>query len=292
VSQPCETGAWNDRPWADAPAERLAIAGSGAVACGLAACAAARGCEVVLWARSSPSANRATEAVASTCERLGSADSAGRVRIERALEALREGSLAVEAVSEDEVLKREVLGSLGGLLADDAIIATTTSSLRISTLAEACGRPARFLGLHVFNPVHRMPLVEICLPPGADSDARARAIAFCSAIGKTAVEVPDETGFVVNRLLFPYLFDAVRLLERTGLEPEQIDTCMKLGASHPMGPLELLDLIGLDVAAAIGEAIHAQSGEPGHRPPERVRELLGEGKLGQKSGAGFYRYES
>ena len=105
---------------------------------------------------------------------------------------------------------------------------------------------------------------------------RARATAFCEAIGKTPVEVPDEPGFVVNRLLFPYLFDAVRLLERTGMEPEQVDACMKLGASHPMGPLELLDLVGIDVADAIGEALHADTGDPAHRPPGRIKELVGE----------------
>ena len=102
--------------------------------------------------------------------------------------------------------------------------------------------------------------------------------------------MPDEPGFVVNRLLFPYLFDAVRLLERTGMEPAQIDACMKLGASHPMGPLELLDLVGLDVADAIGEALHADTGDPAHRPPGRIKELVGEGRLGRKSGAGFYDY--
>ena len=135
-----------------------------------------------------------------------------------------------------------------------------------------------------------MPLVELCFPAEAEADTRSRANAFCAAIGKTAVEVPDEAGFVVNRLLFPYLFDAVRLLERTGLEPAEIDACMKLGASHPMGPLELLDLVGLDVAESIGEALYADSGEPGHRPPGRIKSLVREGRLGRKSGAGFHEY--
>jgi 3-hydroxyacyl-CoA dehydrogenase len=102
--------------------------------------------------------------------------------------------------------------------------------------------------------------------------------------------VPDEPGFVVNRLLFPYLFDAVRLLERTGLEPEAIDACMKMGASHPMGPLELLDLVGIDVAEAIGEALHADTGDASHSPPGRIKQLVREGRLGRKSGAGFYSY--
>jgi len=135
-----------------------------------------------------------------------------------------------------------------------------------------------------------MSLVELCFPDEAHEGVRARANAFCDAIGKTPVEVPDEPGFVVNRLLFPYLFDAVRLLERTGLEPEQVDACMKLGASHPMGPLELLDLVGIDVAEAIGEALHADTSDPSHRPPGRIKELVANGRLGKKSGWGFYSY--
>jgi 3-hydroxyacyl-CoA dehydrogenase len=193
-------------------------------------------------------------------------------------------------VLEEEDVKHQVLRSLGAKLADRSLIATTTSSLAISGLAQASARPSRFFGLHVFNPVHRMPLVELCFPADAEGETRARAAAFCAAIGKTAIEVPDEPGFVVNRLLFPYLFDAVRLLERTGLEPEQVDACMKLGASHPMGPLELLDLVGVDVAEAIGEALYADTGDAAHRPPGRIKRLVREGKLGRKSGTGFYTY--
>ena len=142
----------------------------------------------------------------------------------------------------------------------------------------------------MFNPVAKMKLVELCFPPGAGDAVSERATAFCEAIGKIAVEVPDEPGFVVNRLLFPYLFDAVRLLERTGMEPAQVDACMKLGASHPMGPLQLLDLIGIDVAEAIGEALHEDTGDQAHRPPGRVKELVARGRLGRKTGAGFYEY--
>jgi 3-hydroxybutyryl-CoA dehydrogenase len=137
-----------------------------------------------------------------------------------------------------------------------------------------------------------MKLVELCFPRDAEEPVRARATAFCKAIGKTPVEVPDEPGFVVNRLLFPYLFDAVRLLERTGMEPDQVDSCMKLGASHPMGPLQLLDLVGIDVAEAIGEALYGDTGDPAHRPPGRVKELVALGRLGRKSGAGFYEYRA
>jgi 3-hydroxyacyl-CoA dehydrogenase len=128
-----------------------------------------------------------------------------------------------------------------------------------------------------------MKLVELSFPDEATTQTRDRLKTLCDELGKTAVEVPDAPGFVVNKLLFPYLFDAVRLLERDGLEPLAIDTCMKLGAGHPMGPLALLDYVGLDVSAAIGESIGAEV-------PKRMQELIEQGKLGKKSGAGFYDY--
>jgi 3-hydroxybutyryl-CoA dehydrogenase len=286
-----KTGSKDDRAPAASSDELLGIAGSGTIACGLAACAAGPCRQVLIWARSEESAARAREQLAAACEKLGREDVAGRVEIVGKLRDLSEVTLAIEAVSEEQAVKAEVLGSLGGMLGEGAVIATTTSSLRIEELARTSGRPGRFLGLHVFNPVERMELVELCFPPGAEADTKERAKAFCAAIGKTAVEVPDETGFVVNRLLFPYLFEAVRLLERTGLEPADIDTCMKLGASHPLGPLELLDLVGLDVADSIGEALHADSGESDHLAPQRIKSLVREGRLGRKSGAGFHSYE-
>ena len=275
MSQPAETR--EAEP--DSGPERLGIAGTGTIACGLAAAAAARGIEVTVWGRSDRSLARARDVLGD--EPVGTT---------RDLEALSGVTLAVEAVAEELDAKRAVLGSLASCLEGEALVATTTSSLSISVLALTSGLPDRFFGLHVFNPVHRMELVELCFPDEATSDTRERAAAFCAALGKTAIEVPDEPGFVVNRLLFPYLFDAVRLLERSGLEPEQIDACMKLGASHPMGPLELLDFVGLDVADAIGEALHADTSDPSHRPPGRLKSLVREGRLGRKTGHGFYEY--
>jgi 3-hydroxybutyryl-CoA dehydrogenase len=260
--------------------ERVGIAGSGTIARGLAGCVIASGGEVLLWARSSSSAQRARDEIAEE----------GRLTVTTDLEALSGRTFVVEAVAEDPDLKQGLLGSLRRVLSPEAVLSTTTSSLSVSQLATASGDPAHFFGLHVFNPVRRMSLVELCFPDETGAGVRARANAFCDAIGKTPVEVPDEPGFVVNRLLFPYLFDAVRLLERTGMEPAQVDACMKLGASHPMGPLELLDLVGIDVAEAIGEALHADTADPAHRPPGRVKELVASGWLGKKSGRGFYSY--
>ncbi len=135
-----------------------------------------------------------------------------------------------------------------------------------------------------------MELIELCVPSAAREGIAHRARAWCESFGKTVVEVPDEPAYVVNRLLFPYLFDAVRLMEQTGMKAEEVDRCMTLGAGYPMGPLALIDLVGVDVAVAIGEALYADSGEEHHRPPGRLTSLAAEGKLGRKSGEGFFRY--
>ena len=262
--------------------ERLGIAGSGAIACGLAAVAAQAG-PVVLWARSDDSAERADRNVRRWCEKL-EFNPNGDVRVTCDNGALTDASFVIEAIVEDPGAKCALMRELGAELPDDAILATTTSSLSISELAEASGRPDRFVGLHVFNPVPKMELIELAFPEAATEQTRERARALCEALGKTAVEVPDTAGFVVNRLLFPYLFEAVRLMERTGLEAEAIDTCMKLGAGHPLGPLALLDLVGLDVSAAIGRTIGADV-------PERIERMIEAGELGRKAGRGFYTYE-
>jgi 3-hydroxybutyryl-CoA dehydrogenase len=262
--------------------ERLAIVGSGAIACGLAATAAHHG-PVLLLARSEDSADRARQTVEKTLARLRADVDPEHVQIVTDREALAEAEFVVEAIVEDHDVKAGLLSELHGMLAPGAILASTTSSLSIERLAAESGRVERFVGLHVFNPVTRMQLVELIFPAAATAETRARALALCNAFEKTPVEVPDVPGFVVNRLLFPYLFSAVRLLEQTGMEPSDIDTCMRLGAGHPMGPLALLDLVGLDVSAAIGETI----GEP---VPERISQLIAEGALGRKSGRGFLTY--
>jgi 3-hydroxybutyryl-CoA dehydrogenase len=264
------------------PGKRLAIAGSGAIACGLAATAAHHG-PVLLLARSQSSAERARERVERTLAGLRAEVDPEHVRVVTEPAELATATFVVEAVVEDHDVKAALLAELDRLLSPTAILASTTSSLSVQELARASGRPERFVGLHVFNPVTKMKLVELVFPREATEDTRARALALCEAIEKTPVEVPDVPGFVVNRLLFPYLFAAVRLLEETGMEPAAVDTCMRLGAGHPMGPLALLDLVGLDVSEAIGETI-------GVPVPERLRELIAEGALGRKSGRGFHRY--
>jgi len=260
--------------------EQLGIAGSGAIATGLAACATKTNGHV-LWARSDASAQRATKAIAKACERLGEGYDPANVTVTTDLAALGDATFLVEAISEDTALKSELLGKLNEIAAEGAVLSTTTSSLSVTELARASGRPEKFLGLHVFNPVPRMKLVELAYPDATDSDTRERAAALCAALEKEAVEVPDLAGFVVNRLLFPYLFSAVDFMEQTGLPPASVDTCMQLGAAHPMGPIALLDYIGLDVSVAIGDAIEANV-------PQRLRDLCAEGTRGRKDGQGLY----
>jgi len=227
--------------------------------------------DTVLWARSEDSAARAR----------GLVDGAATVVTE--LDDLGDRTVVVEAVAEDFAVKTDLLGGLGVLLPADALVATTTSSLSVGELGQASARPERFAGLHLFNPVEKMKLVELAFPEAATLDTRAAFRDLCETLGKTAVDVPDIPGFVVNRLLFPFAFEAVRMMESSGLEPEAIDFCMKLGAGHPLGPLALLDFVGLDVSAAIGESIGAEV-------PARVRDLVAAGRLGRKSGSGFYEY--
>ncbi len=265
--------------------ERLGIVGAGTIACGLAVAAAQKG-DVLLWARSSGSAERAKGTVAKGCAKLenGAAD---RVRIVTDLDALQDATFLVEAIIEHHGRKSEMLADLGEMAlhaGNGAVIATTTSSLSIAELAQASGHPENFAALHVFNPVPRMKLVELAFPPQATEDTRTRTRALCEALDKTPVEVPDIPGFVVNRLLFPYLFSAVELLSQTGMAAEDIDACMTLGAGMPMGPLALLDFVGLDVSQAIGESI-------GVPVPAELRELAKDGSLGRKVGRGFYSYE-
>jgi 3-hydroxybutyryl-CoA dehydrogenase len=260
--------------------ERLGIAGSGAIGCGLAATVARHG-NVMLWARTTASAERARATVDTVCGRLSGAVNARHVQITTDLGELADATVLIEAVAEDAAVKSGVLAGLAALGDATAMLATTTSSLSVAALADASGAPERFVALHVFHPVPRMALVELAFPPQAAPIVRERAFALCESLGKHAVEVPDVPGFVVNRLLFPYLFSAVELHRQTGIAPADIDTCMTLGTGHPMGPLALLDFVGLDVAIAIGDEI-------GVAVPELLRTLVADGALGRKAGRGIY----
>jgi 3-hydroxybutyryl-CoA dehydrogenase len=267
---------------------RPGIAGSGTIACGLAACASTASA-VQLLARSDASAWKAEEQAHSLSAKVEGAD-AKRIKVTTEVGDLASCDVVVEAIVEELEPKVELLKGVAAA-APGADLATTTSSLSLAGIASGAGHPERTFGLHPFNPVVRMDLVELCIPEAASAEIGPRARNWCESIGKTVVEVPDEPGFVVNRLLFPYLFDAVRLMEQTGMKAEDVDSCMTLGANYPMGPLALLDLVGIDVAVAIGEALYADSQEEHHRPPGRLISLVDQGKLGRKSGAGFFDYD-
>ncbi|MBB5661419.1 3-hydroxyacyl-CoA dehydrogenase family protein [Brevundimonas halotolerans] len=260
--------------------ETLGIAGSGLIAAGLAACAA-RSPGHRLWARSEASAARVQEAIARHCDRLGAQYRPENVTITTRLDDLSASTFVVEAIAEDMAAKTDLLALLQRNLRPDAILVSTTSSLCIRTLAAASGDPSRFAGLHVFNPVPKMRLVEVAFGQEAAPETRRRTIDLCLWLGKEPVQVPAIPGYVVNSLLFPYLFHAVEFMHRHSMAPEMVDACMQMGAAHPMGPIALLDYVGLDVAVAIGDALDL-------RVPSTVRDLVAGGALGRKTRRGLY----
>ncbi len=205
--------------------------------------------------------------------------------------ALRGAGVVVEAVFETLPVKRQVWADIAGIVADDALLATNTSSLSVTEIAAGVPRPERFCGLHFFNPAPLLPLVEVVQAARTSDETAARAEMFVTRLGKTAVRCRDLPGFVVNRLLIPYLSDAVFALQEGVGTPETIDTAMKLGANMPLGPLALLDLVGLDVALAAAESLYREFGDPKFRVPPLLRQHVRAGRLGRKSGEGFYRYD-
>jgi 3-hydroxybutyryl-CoA dehydrogenase len=262
--------------------EQLGIVGSGEIACGLAAAAARHG-TVLLWARSEESAQRARADIERASGRLSGRVNAANVEISTDLEILVEATAIVEALPEDLDAKLEMWSRLGTVVSRGALLTSMTSSLPVEALATASGRPERFVAMHVFTPVPKVKLVELAFPEAASDATRRRAADLCLSMGKTPVAVPSEPGFVVNRLLLPYLFAAVRMLERSDMRAEDIDVCMTVGAGHPTGPLRLLDSIGLDVAQRVGRAI-------GEEVPALLDTLVAEGALGRKTGRGFHTY--
>jgi len=198
--------------------------------------------------------------------------------------------LVIEAVYENMDLKCELLGRLGGVCKPEAIFASNTSSLSVTKMAGSSGRPDKLVGLHFFNPVPLMKLVEVIRAYQTSDETYEGAFDFALSLGKKAVRTGDRPGFIVNRLLVPYLIDAARVYEQGLATKEDIDSAMKYGAGHPMGPLALIDLIGLDVAAWVGEILYQETGESRMMPPPILRRMVQAGYLGKKSGKGFYDY--
>lgn len=206
------------------------------------------------------------------------------------IEDLAGCDLVIEAVVEDLEAKRQAYRQLAPVVPPGAILASNTSSLSITELAAASGRPDRFAGLHFFNPVPLMKLVEVVRGLETSDDTWRELMGFARALGKEPVTAPDRPGFIVNRLLFPYLLDAVRSHEAGLGTLEEIDAAMKLGCGHPLGPFALLDFIGLDTAYSIARVMYDEFRDPAFAPPPLLKRLVLAGRLGRKSGRGFYRY--
>lgn len=201
---------------------------------------------------------------------------------------LADCDIVIEAIAEDLTLKRTLFAELNAICAPHALLVSNTSSIPIHQLAQATTRPDRVAGFHFFNPVPLMQLIELVSTPFTSADTRATLHAVGQQVGKTVVDVKDESGFIVNRLLIPYLFAAVRLLDAGVADRDAIDTAMKLGCGYPMGPLMLLDVIGLDTAVAIGDVLARELGDASLAAPDSLKAMVVAGKLGRKSGGGFY----
>ena len=280
--------------------EKVGVIGAGTMGHGIAQIAAMAGCEVVLQDISSEVLDRG---LAKIRENLQKGLDRGKVpadvmesSLERitgvsSLEDVADGAdLVVEAVPEKLALKQQIFGELQGYAPEGCIFGTNTSSLSIAKIAEVLDDPGRVIGMHFFNPVHIMKLLELVVHEGTRDDVTAAAQAFGERIGKSVITVKDFPGFATSRLGVCLGMEAIRMVEQGVASPEDIDTAMVLGYRHPIGPLKLSDLVGIDVRMHIGEYLAKELDNPAFEPPELMRQMVAEGKLGKKSGQGFYTW--
>jgi 3-hydroxybutyryl-CoA dehydrogenase len=279
---------------------RVAVIGAGTMGHGIAQVAAMAGYETRLTdAREealAPAVNRIRANLAGAVSRgkmtqSEADDAAGRIRIVAAVaEAARDADLVIEAVLEDLAVKQTLLQQLDPVLSEEAILATNTSSLSVARIAAASCRPARVVGMHFFNPVHIMKLVEVVTHPHSDPAVVTTAREAAERMGKTTIVVRDAPGFASSRLGVVLGLEAMRMLEQDIASAADIDTAMELGYGHPMGPLRLTDLVGLDVRLQIAEYLHRALADPKFEPPRILREKVRRGELGKKTGRGFYEW--
>jgi 3-hydroxybutyryl-CoA dehydrogenase len=279
--------------------KRVGIVGSGIMGSGIAECAARNGHEVILRSRQQATADAMLagleKSLAKQAEkgRISDEDrtaTLGRVTATSDLGELAGCDLVIESIVEDLAAKRHLFNELDRICGENTIIATNTSTLPVIELAMETGRPDKVCGVHFFNPATVMSLVEIVRPLTASDETIAEARAFAEACGKGPVDVKDRAGFIVNALLFPYLNNAVRLLESGVASKEDIDEAMKGGCGFPMGPFALLDLVGLDTSLAILDALYDEYRDPNYSPVPLLRRMVSAELLGRKSGKGFYDY--
>ena len=277
----------------------VCVIGAGTMGTGIAQVCAQAGYRVRLQDVSAPVLDRARQSMERSLERFvakgeitpeARTAALGRVELVTSLDAAGAVDLAIEAIPEDPAAKAALFARLDALLPASAILASNTSSISITRLGAATGRPDRVLGLHFMNPVPMMPLVELIRGRRTSEATMATGRAFCAALGKTAVEAADAPGFIANRVLMPMINEAAFALMEGVATAEAIDEVMVLGMKHPMGPLRLADLIGLDVCLAILQVLQAELGDVKYQPCPLLRRLVESGQLGRKTGRGFYGY--
>jgi len=277
----------------------LGIVGSGIMGSGIAEVAAKAGIEVILRSRKQQTADSMVASLARSLDKQmerGKLDQTERDQVQSRvtathdLHALTDCDLVLESVVEDLDVKKELFRALDLAVKDDAILATNTSTLPVVEMAMVTERPERVCGIHFFNPAPMMSLVEVVRPLTASDETIAHARAFAETCAKVPVEVKDRAGFIVNALLFPYLNNAVRMLETGTATRDDIDSAMKGGCNFPMGPLALLDLVGLDTSLAILDALYDEFRDPNYAAVPTLRRMVTTGHLGRKSKVGFYDY--
>jgi 3-hydroxybutyryl-CoA dehydrogenase len=280
-------------------ADRVAVLGAGQMGNGIAHVFAQHGFPVTMIDVSRDALARGVDTIAKNLDRqvkkgtIQNADkeaTLARIATESSVDAASRAALVVEAVTENRDLKFRLFGDLDRVAGDGAILASNTSSISITEIAARTRRPEKVIGMHFMNPVPVMQLVEVIRGLATDDATTRRVLDLAKAVGKTPVEVTDSPGFVANRVLMPMINEAVYCLMEGVGTAEAIDTVMKLGMNHPMGPLALADLIGLDTCLSILEVLHAGLGDPKYRPCPLLRKYVAAGWLGRKSGRGFYEY--